>query len=67
MFVRVFPYTTDVFAPPYTFLPMLAPTMFTLLSELLLSIVPVAAWFPPPNTLPVILVEVPSTVALAFW
>ena len=45
---------------------MLAPTMFTLLSELLLSIVPVAAWFPPPNTLPKILVDVPSIVALAF-
>ena len=43
MFVRVFPYTTDVFAPPYTFLPMFPPVIFTVLKELLVPDVPVAA------------------------
>ena len=65
IFVWVVPYTTDVLAPPYTFFPTVAPTIFTVLLELLLLSVPVAAWFPPPNTLFVTLLF-PSIIKLVF-
>ena len=48
-----------------TFFPTVAPTIFTVLLELLLLSVPVAAWFPPPNTLFVTLLF-PSIIKLVF-
>ena len=52
IFTIVLPFITDVFAPPYTFPYIVAPTIFTVLVELFV-VSPVAALFPPPNTLPV--------------
>ena len=66
IFVFVVPYTTDVFAPPYTLFPIVPPTIFTLLVDEFFSSVPVSALFPPPNTLFFTLFFVPCIYKFVF-
>ena len=56
-----------MFAPPYTFFPILPPAMFTLLLELFVSLFPVGALFPPPKTLFFTLFLVPCINKFVFW